>query len=55
MEITRNKAKCINNGKDIKQEVTYSDPYQEVKATLIRKTYDPRQVVLTEKEVKIKE
>ncbi|MCP2015307.1 hypothetical protein L1280_002468 [Deinococcus sp. HSC-46F16] len=37
MEITKNKVKTDKNGKPVKQEVTYSDPYEEYKATYQRR------------------
>lgn len=37
MEITGNKSQTSKDGKTIIQEVTYSDPYEEVKLRLQRK------------------
>lgn len=37
MDITQNKAKYIDRKGTIQQEVTYSDPYHEVKERLIRR------------------
>ncbi len=37
MELTKNKAKYIDKKGSIEQEVTYSDPYQEVREKLVRR------------------
>lgn len=37
MNIDKNKVKLDNNGKPVAQQITYSDPYEEYKATYKRR------------------
>lgn len=51
MEITKNKAKYLDQKGTIQQDVTYSDPYHEVRERLIRRG---NRAVVTEVEKKSK-
>ena len=51
MEITNNKIKTNNKGVPVQQQITYSDPYEEYKATYQRRG---NQTVLTSIEAKKK-
>lgn len=51
MELTKNKAKYVDAKGTVQQEVTYSDPYQEVREKLVRRG---NQAVVTEVEHKAK-
>ncbi|ADV66422.1 hypothetical protein [Deinococcus maricopensis] len=47
MEITNNKIKADKNGLPVQQEITYSDPYEEYKATYQRRGH---QTIMTKLE-----
>lgn len=51
MELTKNKAKYLDRKGTVEQEVTYSDPYHEVRERLVRRG---NQAVVTQVETKKK-